>query len=172
MTDLVTTIAQIITHTPVWVWFILLFLIWRGLGSTLTRDIGLTRLVLMPCVLLVLSLWSAFSAGISSAILAGLAIGALAGVAAGLVLERRNPATNLGNGRIRVPGEWTTLIVILVVFLTRYIRVVAGIMAPALAASAPFLIVMGGFSAFNAVMLLTRTVLRLRVMPASLPALA
>jgi hypothetical protein len=169
MTDLFVTLAQIIAHTPFWVWLILLFLIWRGLGSTVSRDAGLTRLLLMPSVLLCLTLWSVLSSGLSTAILAGLILGVLAGVAAGLVLERRNPATNLGNGRIRLPGEWTTLMVILVVFATRYIRIVTGIMAPDLAASAPFLIVMGAFSAFNTAMLLTRTALRLRVMQAPVP---
>ncbi len=169
MTNLFTTLAQILANTPFWVWLILLFLIWRGLGSTVPRDAGLTRLLLMPGVLLCLTLWSVLSSGLSTAILAGLILGVLAGITAGLALEYRNPAINLGNGRIRLPGEWTTLFVILVVFATRYIRIVAGIMAPALAASAPFLVVMGAFSAFNTAMLVTRTVLRLRVMLAPAP---
>ena len=172
MTEFFTTVSQIVAHTPFWAWLILLFLIWRGLGSTVPREMGPARLLLMPLALLLLSAWSVFSAGISAAIAAGLAIGVLAGLAAGLVLERRSPATNLGNGRIRVPGEWTTLVVILVVFLTRYSRSVADIMAPDLAASAPFLVAVGAFSAFSTVLLLTRTALRLRAMQTPMLSLA
>jgi len=172
MTDLFTTVSQIIVHTPYWVWLVLLFLVWRGLGNTVSREIGLARLLLMPLALMFLSAWSMLSGGISAAGAAGLALGVLAGMATGLVLERRNPATNLGNGRIRVPGEWTTLMVILVVFLTHYVRSVAGILAPDLAASAPFLMVTSAFSAFNTMLLLTRTALRLRAMQAPIMSLA
>ncbi|MGV8955238.1 MAG: DUF6622 family protein [Cypionkella sp.] len=167
MTAIVPTVVEIVTHTPVWVWFVLLALIWRGLASVQSTEVGLPRLVLLPLVLIALSAYTVLAGGISSTVLSGLAVGALGGAAAGLTLERRNPATAIGNGRLLLAGEWTPLVVILAIFLSRYVRTVTGIMAPALAASAPFFIVMSAISAFFSLMLLTRTTLRLRVLLAA-----
>lgn len=169
MTAIVPTVVEIVTHTPLWVWFVLLALVWRGLASVQPTEVGLPRLVLLPLILIALSAYTVLAGGISSAVVSGLAVGALGGVAAGLTLERRNPATAIGNGRLRLAGEWTPLVVVLAIFLSRYIRSVAAIMAPALAASAPFLILMSAISAFFSLMLLTRTVLRLRVLQAPAP---
>ena len=170
MTALIITITQIIIHTPTWVWAVLALLVWRGLKSTQPRDVGPGKLVLLPLVLVGLSAYGILSGAVSSATLAGMALGALAGVAAGLTLERRRPGMALPNGKIRLAGEWTPMVVILAVFLTHYAAAVTPIMAPALAVSAPFLIVMGAISALSSAMLVTRTVLRLRLLFAT-PAL-
>jgi hypothetical protein len=169
MTAIVTTITQIIAHTPAWVWVVLALLVWRGLKSAQPRNVGLAKLVLLPAALVLVSASGIASSGISNATIAGLVLGALAGVAAGLVLERRNPATALGNGQLRLAGEWAPLFVILAIFLTHYVGAVAAVMAPAFAASAPFLIAMAAISAFSSIMLVTRTVLRLRVLLALAP---
>ncbi|MEO8684580.1 MAG: DUF6622 family protein [Devosia sp.] len=171
MTTIAITIVQIIIHTPIWIWPLLLLLIWRGLSSARSRDVGLGQLVLLPLVLVSLSALSTLEAGVSSAVMAGIAIGAMGGVAAGLTLERRRPAQALGYGRLRLAGEWTTLVVVLVGFTMGYGRAVTRIMAPGLATSMPFLLATSAISAFFSVMLLTRTVLRLRVLLA-VPALA
>lgn len=171
MTAIPTTITQIIIHTPIWVWAILLLLIWRGLISTRPRIVGLGKLLFLPLVLVALAAYHILGSGLSSATLAGLAFGTLGGVAAGLVLERRNPATPLGNGQIQLAGEWTPLLVILAIFFTRYAGAVTAITAPAMASSAAFLIAMGAISAFSSAMFVTRTILRLRVLQAT-PALA
>lgn len=171
MTATTITIVQIIIHTPTWIWPLLLLLIWRGLSSARPRDVGLGQLVLLPVALVCLSAFSTLEVGVSRAVIAGIAIGAMGGVAAGLTLERRRPAQSLGHGRLRLAGEWTTLVVVLVGFTMGYGRAVTHIMAPALATSMPFLLATSAISAFFSVMLLTRTTLRLRVLLAA-PALA
>ncbi|MET3899462.1 hypothetical protein ABIB57_003417 [Devosia sp. UYZn731] len=169
MTAIVTAITQIIIHTPAWVWLVLALLVWRGLKSAQPRSVGLGKLLLLPAALVLVSAYSIAGSGLSSATLAGMAVGALAGVAAGLVLERRNPATALGGGQLRLAGEWAPLCVILAIFLTHYVGAVAGVMAPTFAASAPFLIAMAAISTFSSTMLVTRTVLRLRILLAIAP---
>jgi uncharacterized protein DUF6622 len=171
MTTIAITIVQIIIHTPVWIWPLVLLLVWRGLSSTRPRDVGLGQLVLLPLALVSLSAFSTMEAGVSSTVIAGIAIGAMGGVATGLTLERRRPAQALGNGRLRLAGEWTTLVVVFVGLTMGYGRAITRIMAPALATSMPFLLVTSAISAFFSLMLLTRTALRLRVLQA-VPALA
>ena len=164
MTNTVTSIASIFAHTPFWVWIILAAMLWRGLKSTMPREVGLTSLLLLPAILVLLSSYSLFTAGLSVAVVAGLAMGALLGIAAGIQLDRRFAAVPVSPGRIRLPGEWTPVAVVLTIFATRYIRIVAGIVNPALATNSTFLLVMSGISAFTAAMLLTRTALRFRVL--------
>ena len=60
---------------------------------------------------------------------------------------------------------------VLVGFTMGYGRAVTRIMAPALATGMPFLLATSAISAFFGLMLLTRTILRLRVLSAA-PALA
>ncbi|MEO5805567.1 DUF6622 family protein [Devosia sp.] len=164
MTNAIMSITTILAHTPFWVWIILALLIWRGLKSTMPREVGLTSLLLLPAALVLLSAYNIFSGGLTMAVVAGLAMGALLGIAAGLQLERRFAAVPVGPGRLLLPGEWTSLGVVLTVFATRYIKIVAGIVNPALAANGTFVLVMTGISAFTVAMLLTRTASRFRVM--------
>jgi len=78
-------------------------------------------------------------------------------------LERRHGATRLDRGRVRLPGEWTSLVVVLVVFLTRYAKAVIANVDPALTVSDGFEFTSAAVSGFFAAMLLSRAVMRLRV---------
>ena len=154
---------DIVAHTPFWVWALLALLVWFGLRRTREREIGLPGLLLFPVVIVALSLSNLAGAGLPVASFAGLAIGGMLGVALGLTLERRNAPTPLGGGRLRLRGEWTSLAVVLAVFLTRYVRTVVGVTDPVLAASEVFGLVTAGLSALFSLMLVTRTLLRLRI---------
>ncbi|MDR3470325.1 MAG: hypothetical protein P4M09_01305 [Devosia sp.] len=154
---------DIVSHTPLWVWAVLVVLVGFGWRRTREREIGLPGLLLFPIVIVALSLSNLAGAGLPIASFAGLAIGGMLGVALGLTLERRNAPTPLGGGRLRLRGEWTSLAVVLAVFLTRYVRTVVGITHPLLAASEVFGLVTAGLSALFSLMLVTRTLLRLRI---------
>lgn len=157
-------IISVITHTPYWVWLVLLALIWRGLKAALPREAGLANLVILPLILTGLSASNIIGGGLSSAVLAGIGIGGLLGIAAGLQLEQRFPAKVIANGRLLLAGEWTTLIVVLVVFIARYVKNVGAIINPALIAQANFQLVMAALSTFVALLLVVRTLLRLRLL--------
>ena len=157
------SVLSIVEHTPAWAWLVLAGLIWLGLARTRDRDVGLRGLILFPLIITALAVYSLAGSGLAAAIAAGLGVGALLGLAAGIFLERRNGATRLERGRLRLKGEWTSLIVVLVVFLTRYAKAVLTNIDPALTVSDGFQFTTAALSGFFAVMILSRTVMRLRV---------
>ncbi|UXN76005.1 hypothetical protein N8D56_25075 (plasmid) [Devosia sp. A8/3-2] len=157
------TLADILANTPYWVWLISAVSVWRGLSRTQPREVGIGGLTLMPIVLVGLSLHNLLGDGLTSAILAGTGMGGLLGLAAGFQLESQFVPQKLDNGRLRLPGEWTSLIMALVIFGTRYIKIVTGIVNPTTAHADAFRGGMAIISAFFLTMLLTRTVLRLRM---------
>jgi hypothetical protein len=155
------SIEGIITHTPVWVWLVLAGLVYLGLKRTQPRDVTLGRMLLMPIVLVGLAIYSVAGSALTPALFGGLAIGAMLGIAAGILQERRSPAIRLADGRMRLPGEWLSLVTVVTVFMLRYVKTVAAAVAPDLAASDGFVLATTGLSAFFTVMLVTRTVIRL-----------
>jgi hypothetical protein len=157
------SILAIASHTPAWVWLVLAGLIWLGLARTRDREVGLRGLVLFPLLLAASAISNLIGGGLAAAMLGGLGIGALLGLAAGIALERRHSATKLDWGRVRLPGEWTSLVVVLVVFATRYAKVVIANIDPALTVSDGFEFASAAVSGFFAAMLLSRAVMRLRV---------
>lgn len=157
------SLLAIVSNTPAWVWLVLAALIWLGLARTRDREVGLRGLVLLPLILTASAASNLLGGGLAVAILGGLGIGALFGLAAGISLERRHGATRLDRGRVRLPGEWTSLVVVLVVFLTRYAKVVIANIDPALTVSDGFEFTSAAVSGFFAAMLLSRAVMRLHV---------
>ena len=49
-------LIQILTRTPLYVWAILAFLVYRGMAAMRDRDVEVRKLVMIPAVMLVLSL--------------------------------------------------------------------------------------------------------------------
>ena len=156
-------IGNVLGYTPVWVWFLLVGLIALGLKWTQPRQTGLTGIFVVPAIMVLLSLSHLLSDGLSMVSLAALALGGLLGVAAGLSLERRYRPVALGGGRLQLAGEWTPMLVMLGVFLTRYTGAAVAAAAPVVAEGLEFRLMLGGLSAFFALLLVTRTSLRLRL---------
>jgi len=48
-------LRQIIVNTPIWVWGLLAFLIYRGFISSVDREIPLKRVLIIPLIMLALS---------------------------------------------------------------------------------------------------------------------
>jgi hypothetical protein len=110
-----------ITHTPYWVFALLIGLCLFGVLQTRTRRVRPALALLLPVGMLVLSL-----AGVlqyTSLWLAGLASWMLGvAVSATLLSRLMSPSfvTLAPDGRLRVLGSWVPLLVILGIFLTRY----------------------------------------------------
>lgn len=117
---------QIFTHTPLFVWAILAFLIVRGVIALKTRELALNKLFIMPVVMTALSLFDiAAKFG-----LGGLALAAwLAGTAATVALlvtfgaPRITPAATAG--RVIVRGSVWPLVLMMGIFVTKYVTSVA-----------------------------------------------
>lgn len=130
MSTVFTTIATIIVHTPVWVWFLYALLLCLGLQRTRDRLVPLWRELILPLVVTSLALASFISAGPGGlpAMLSGLMIGG----AAGWRFEREDATRRQPDGSIWLRGEWASFGQILVVLVFRYVTSVVSAMAPAL----------------------------------------
>lgn len=142
----------ILHHTPTQVWVLLAALIALGVWQSRDREVTLARITVLPLVLIVLSF-----AGVLNAFghLALAWIGWAAGVAAALVVgrpfvairtARRVPQTD----RLHVPGSWLPLVLIVALFMIKYVANVSLALNPALASDATFAgmcsLAYGGFS--------------------------
>lgn len=138
---------QILTHTPLFVWAILAFLIFRGILSMRTRDVDLRRLFIIPVVMTALALqdiatrfgfgatavtaWAVAAAGTALLVLAFTPTRIEAGTSA-----RTSAATAAGSLRLR--GSWMPLATMLAVFVTKYTAIVSMVMHPQLRQDAAF----------------------------------
>lgn len=154
---------DILTHTPFWVWAALVALVWLGLRRTADREVTLSRMVLFPIIATLLALygmaasWSGIGSGLG--LLAGLSAGAFLAIA----MERRNPARLVANGRLLLAGEWTSLAILVALFLTHYVDAVLGVVSPALVDSQGFRLLTTAIYGGAAANMMVRTALRLAV---------
>jgi hypothetical protein len=146
-----TMLIQILTRTPLYVWAILAFLVYRGMAAMRDRDVEVRKLVMIPAVMLVLSLQD-----ISTKFgLGGWALAAWAAAAAGMALaagltgsERIGASTVPGHVRVR--GSRLPLVMMMAVFFTKYVASVTLAVAPQLRQDTLFAcIVCGLFGVFN-----------------------
>jgi hypothetical protein len=128
----------IVQHTPVWVWGLLTVLLGIGLAQTRERELSLQRVTILPLVLLALSAGGVLSA-FGHAPTAPIAVGGwVAGLAAALTLARhvvavRGAAWLDSTAKLRVPGSWLPLVLIVALFSLKYFVGVSLALHPSLA---------------------------------------
>ena len=126
-------LIQILTHTPLYVWAILAFLVNRGVNAMRDREVEVRRLAIIPAVMLVLSLQdigTKFGLG-------GWALGAWALMAAAVALlaglsGSTRIAAGTAPGTVRVRGSRLPLVMMMAVFFTKYVASVTLAVAPQL----------------------------------------
>ena len=133
-------ISQIFTRTPIWVWALLLGLIFLGYVQSKPRVMGLTRLMIIPIVLTVLSVLGTISAfGLSAQVLLVWLLSAA--LTAGLVLQLQLPANNWFDAQTQefnVAGSWVPLALMMGIFINKYAVGVATSINPELARNGLF----------------------------------
>lgn len=127
-------IAQIVSHTPTYVWALLAFLLYRGVLASRDREIAIRKLFIIPAVMLWLSLSSMNEHGALGAGVWGVwALGVAAGAAltwklgAGAVI-----AVDRAAGTVRQRGSWAPLMLMIAIFVTKYVVAVLTAMHPEL----------------------------------------
>ena len=107
MTNATPSIFDVLTHTPIWVWAIFLFILAMGYQRTRDRVLPLWRLLLLPAIMALLAISGLAGAGLASlpAILVGIAVGGVSG----WLLEREGATRRLPDGRVWLRGEWWSL---------------------------------------------------------------
>jgi len=132
-------LTQIITHTPLYVWAILAFLVYRGVIALREREMAFGKMFIIPVIMLLLSLQDmSHKFGIDGLPLAAWALGA---VVTGLLvarLGRPRVAASATPGHVVVRGSRAPLVVMMAIFMTKYTTAVAMAMQPQLAHLLPF----------------------------------
>ncbi len=122
------TIVQILSHTPIWVWLLLAFLISRGVKAMRPREASPSRVLIVPLVFLLWGLSGLIGAeeglGVKLALFAaGLGVGLLAG--RGLASWMPAPRILREAGALAMPGSPVVLILICLAFAAKYVGNVA-----------------------------------------------
>lgn len=147
---------QILANTPRWVWGLLLALLWLGFSQAVTRTASLRRITLMPLAMTGLSLYGTVTAfGADAQIL--LVWLSACGLIGTLVLQQALPVAtryDAATRRFHLPGSWVPLMLILGIFVTKYVVGAATALQPALARDASFSLGFGAlYGAFSGVFL-------------------
>ncbi len=116
------TIWQAAIHTPWWVYVLLVYLIIMGFKASRTRVIELKRLFIIPALFTFLSvqtLLSSFKVDTFSILTWVIAI--LIGVAFGyLQIIRHKLRVDKKSFLVEMPGTWSTLVLIIIIFTSKY----------------------------------------------------
>lgn len=141
-------IGPVLAATPTWVWLLLAGLLSLGVSMLRSKTIGVLRAAIMPVAMTGLSLWGAISAFSHSAIYAYVLLAwAVAAVLLAAVVGRMTPpagtAFNPQDRTFTVPGSWVPLVLIVGIFLVKYVVGVEVAMNPGLAQDSSYSLTYG-----------------------------
>lgn len=135
-------LQQIFSHTPLYVWAILAFLVYRGVLASRAREVTLRKLCIIPLVMLALSLSGVHgSFGFGGMAPFAWTAGALAGAALAWTLtDARKIVAIPARGSVQRPGSWLPLILMMCIFCMKYAVAVTLAVAPATAHAPAFML--------------------------------
>ena len=145
-------ILTILQHTPLWVWALLAGLLALGLAQTRERSMTLSRLLVVPLLLLALSLAGVVGTfGGTPMALAAWVLGlGLALFFGRHIVRPRGASWSAASRRMQLPGSWLPLLLIVGLFAVKYLVGVSLAIEPRLAADPGFAggcgLAYGGFS--------------------------
>lgn len=117
-----TTILQMLTGTPWWVYLLLAYLIIIGVKASKTRIVPLKKLLIVPVLFILLSIHTLLTSfEITAFSLASWLVATLIGISLGwFFIYRLNLAVDKPHLLIQTPGTWSTLLIIIIIFMTKY----------------------------------------------------
>lgn len=107
---------SIITGTPIWVWGVLIYLVYVGIKAINTRIVYLPKLFIIPLVLMGIK-YKTFLSQNALMFIAFIIIGTILSFWA----YRNKKVKVLKQMSIEIPGNYTTLIILLSFFCVKYI---------------------------------------------------
>ena len=119
-------IVQILTHTPIWVYPLFLLLLVFGFIQTRTRNVRRIPALLLPAGMSALSLAGIISSfGLTTIPLAAWGTALTMATVVGYTFFRDTRIhSNATDGTFFIPGSWGPLVVMMVIFLTKYVYAV------------------------------------------------
>ncbi|MCD2518070.1 hypothetical protein LQ564_17300 [Massilia sp. G4R7] len=125
---------QILTHTPVYVWAILAFLVYRGVLASRDRELTFGRMLVIPVLMLALALQAIASQfGLASLAMLAWTVGAGAIALQRMRFGSSRAGAGAAPGTVRIRGSWAPLALMLAIFTIKYVVAVALAIQPALA---------------------------------------
>jgi hypothetical protein len=124
-------ILEIVKRTPTWVWAILLALVVLGVLQMRDRLLSRTRLMITPVGLAAYSLLGAASTfGMRPEVIVAWLAGLAVAIAANGLLQWPRDARPDGKGNYSVPGSAWPLVLMMAIFVMRYIGTVTLVFHP------------------------------------------
>ncbi len=112
--------SAILINTPIWVWVILVFLLYKGIQQLETRPIKLNRLFILPAIFLPLSILSVINATLPTIASIALVMGLLGGLLIAKFCKKYHLIIQKNN-QLWQKGSYLPLTLYLFIFITRYI---------------------------------------------------
>lgn len=127
-------IQQIISHTPLYVWALLAFLMYRGWLASKDRETSLLKVALIPLVMLGLAVSGIRGGGpLGQMVWAVWAVGAAVSGSLIWTLSTREVRVDRAAGTILQRGSWMPLGLMMAIFATKYSVAVLSAIRPELA---------------------------------------
>ncbi len=111
---------EILKHTPPWVFSLFFILLALGYSQSRDRTVGKTRAVIVPALMMVFSLYGVI-ADFSISALTFWCAGFIVTAIIGARLPERKARFSPDAGAFFLPGRWLPLILIMLLFLIKYI---------------------------------------------------
>jgi alpha-beta hydrolase superfamily lysophospholipase len=127
------SIFDIVVHTPLWVWPLLIVVLWLGWSASRPRSVHPLRLAALPLVGLGVTIAGAMQSLALPVTLAGWLVGLLVSLPIGRLVGRRRIVIWQPDGRIGIDGSWFVLGFAVSIFAVRYVLGVIFGIWPALA---------------------------------------
>ncbi|MBX3530110.1 MAG: hypothetical protein KF849_05860 [Rhizobiaceae bacterium] len=160
MNAFLATVAEIVVHTPIWVWGLYALLLFLGFQRTRDSIVPLRRMLILPSVVALLAISSFVVAGLMA--LPAIVLGIVIGSTAGWHLESEDAVRRLPDGRIWLRGEWSSFAQLVAVLIFRYAAGVTSAVNPALATTPAWSMGVAFISAALSALFLGRAAARLR----------
>ena len=142
-------IGTILKNTPPWVGGLLVGLTWLGLSQAKARTASLARVTFMPVAMTAMSIWGTVSAFGNSPMFGYVMLAWMFAAAVMLAVVTpmsvpRGTAYDASSRSFSMPGSWMPMVLILGIFLTKYIVGVETTMQPGLARDGQYTLIVGG----------------------------
>jgi hypothetical protein len=115
-------LTTILTHTPLWVWGIFAFLLYRGILASQDRNLNISRIYILPLVMLALAV-QGMAHGFADA--DWLPIWGSAVLLSAALAYRLTPTDSIQvlpePDMLRERGSWVPMIIMMAIFVTKYV---------------------------------------------------
>jgi len=116
------TIKMFLYSTPTWVYLLFFYLVWVGIKSSKDGVVSLKKLFIIPCIFLYMSLhYLVVVLDFSYLVVSSYVISLLLGIYFGyLLIIKKHIQVDKKKLLLNIPGSWSTLIIIMIIFFSKY----------------------------------------------------